>query len=166
VDGKATFAGVVTALAWMLLMMSLAGGFGLWTFDLLEFGVVGNGFWIWSFFSWVMSVSGGAFLAAITARKSSRWSGQIHGITTWAGVIVAVSVFMSFGTGRLLRFAEEVSSLNVFWVVFLGNAAALLSAIIVGGLGARLSAGMTSSRDRASRERLSKDVISIDRKAS
>lgn len=125
-------AGILTTFAAMMFFMTLAAGFGVWTFDFSEVHSLGTGFWAWAFVSWIISVGVGAFVSALSGRSGNRVDGLLHGTVTWAGACVAGCLTMAIAGGRFSNFASSHATPSMFWWTIFGDALALIGTLWAG----------------------------------
>lgn len=128
---RAITAGIVVTYALMILVMSLAAGLGLWTYQLRELPNLGTGFWAFAFASWIGTIYLGSYVAVLASRSATRRDGILNGVVTWAGACV-------IGCG-LLGVASEgaFSSLrgqSSFWAAFCTGLLALGASVLAGTL--------------------------------
>lgn len=128
-SARAIIAGTLSTFALMILLMILAGGFGLWTFNLSELSQASTAFWIWSFAAWTISLYISGFVASISSRSITRRDGALHGFVTWTSACVLGCLFLAVAAGGML----STMTIPQFWGSFVGDAIAL-SAAVLGGI--------------------------------
>jgi uncharacterized BrkB/YihY/UPF0761 family membrane protein len=133
--------GVLVIYASMSVLMALAGGLGLWEFDLHQISDLGTGFWAWALAAWILSVYAGGFLASTVSRSVDRRDGVIQGVVTWAAACVFGCLFLVYFT----QAAEHVMSRGMLWGAFLGDSLALGGAILGGLAGSKSEVKSTLS---------------------
>ena len=137
-SARAIVAGTLSTFAIMVALMTLAGGFGIWKFDLTEIPNLGAGFWGWAFLSWIFSLYVSGYVVAVASRSISIRDGALHGFVTWASACVTGCLFMvAAATGRLFDgFSYAEMPKVLFWGLFISEVLALGGAVLGGIQGA------------------------------
>ncbi len=150
-SARAITAGVVCFFALMILFMTLAGGFGLWRFDIMELPELGPAFWMWTFVSWILSNYLSGYVAATAARSMKTRDGLLHGLVIWASVCVIGTLAIGVITGAIFNgILVPVTSTVMFWGAFIGDAMGL-GAAMLGGLKAVTTEALLSGREETMR---------------
>jgi hypothetical protein len=158
-SAHAVIGGVLAIYASMVVLMSLAGGFGLWEFNLHQLSDLGTGFWVWALTSWVICVYAGGFLASTISRFTDRRDGVIQGVVIWAAACVSGCLFLAYTT----QTAEHVMSRGMLWGGFLGDSLALVAAILGGiaGSNSEAQSALTSGTKSIGVPKLHSPVIRV-----
>lgn len=130
-SSRAIIAGVGSTFALMILSLALAGGLGLWSFDITELPTSGPVFWVWVLSSWVVSIYISSYVAAISSRSTTGRDGRLHGFLTWAFACVTGCALIVYYGGALMP------SPMLTFGAFIADLIALGGAIIAGGSAAR-----------------------------
>lgn len=144
-SARAIIAGTLSTFALMILLMILAGGFGLWTFNLSELSQASTTFWVWAFLAWTISLYISGFVASISSRSVTRRDGALHGFITWASACVLGCIFLAVTAGSMFT----TMTIPQFWGSFVGDTIAL-GAAVLGGI--QSSKGELKAEDREEKE--------------
>ncbi|MBK8204954.1 MAG: hypothetical protein IPK68_22520 [Bdellovibrionales bacterium] len=150
-SARAIVAGTLSTFALMILLMILAGGFGLWTFNFSELSQASTAFWVWAFVAWTISLYISGYVASISSRSITRRDGALHGFITWASACVLGCLFLAVAAGSMLATMTP----TMFWGSFLGDAIALGAAVLGGIQGSR---GELQAEDREEKEIVAHDA--------
>jgi hypothetical protein len=140
-SAHAVLSGVLVIYASMALLMALAGGLGLWEFNLRQLSDLGTGFWVWSIASWILCVFAGGFLASTVSRSVDRRDAVIQGVVTWAAACVFGCLFLAYSN----QAAEHIMSRGMLMGGFFGDSLALGTAILGGIAGSKSEVKSTLS---------------------
>lgn len=136
INPLAVFYGLLVTLAFLYLSVSLAAGLGYWPFRLQEDQQMRESFWKAAGVAWVLSVSFGSFVAALSAHPDGILNGVLNSLTTWACSLLffgGISVRMA---GPNIEILNEIPTSQIFWYGFVADVGALGAAVVVGILAA------------------------------
>jgi hypothetical protein len=122
----------------MLFSMLLAGGLGIWHFELSRIPLLGTPFWLWAFFSWPLCMYGAGYLSSLVSRSSTQLDGALHGIVAWAASGFFAAVFFLYFTGNLLEDISESVISPILWGFMVSDLTAF-GAALAGGVNGALS---------------------------
>jgi hypothetical protein len=151
---RAITAGILTTFAATILLMTLAAGLGLWSYRIEEVPNLGAGFWVFFFVAWTVSLGVGAFVSSVAGRSSTRVDGLLYGGVTWAGACVLGCLTMAVGTGRFFNFTAGQTMPGMFWLIFFGDAIALIVALWFGAKGVHVQVKAARQAEQPSPRRV------------
>lgn len=136
-SARAVTAGVFSTFALMILFMSLAGGLGLWRFDLFELPQLGTGFWILAFAGWIVSIFASSYIASVVGRAKSPWQGALYGFITWSVACVLGCLLLAIAAGKIFGgILSGETTPAMLWGMFIGDVLAIGAAVLGGIQGA------------------------------
>lgn len=144
---RAIASGVLVTFSAMLLLMLLAGGMGVWGFDLSKIPQMGAVFWAWSFISWGLSLYASGYIVAIVSRSANQFDGIVHGILVWATSCFLGSIFLLVFAGNLLANLPENLASPILWGFFVADLTALGTAVVGGVNGATSEAKIEAQEE-------------------
>jgi len=110
---RATFAGVVVAVAAQILLTMLGVALGITTINASGSATVargaGIGIGVWYLISMLLSIFAGGIVAGLTARDVSKLGGIVEGIVVWAATVVLTVWLVSQGVSQVLSLASGVT---------------------------------------------------------
>ena len=134
ISARAVAAGWMVAFSSMILWGALAGGLGLWNFDLAVLPQMGGGFWLFAAVAWIFSSFCGAYVASTIGRSTNTRDGSIHGIIVWAGSSVLAYTWSFLVVGNFWGINLAASSPSYLFAIFFGDIFALGAAYLGGRL--------------------------------
>lgn len=163
ISARAVLAGTTITIVLFSLFLALGGGLGLLpagpVVDSEAIRSAGTGLIVWGSLSWIAAAFIGAYVAAVSARATSRDDGLLHGATTWAtacvtaGILSCVWLMSAFSLDLVDRdITTAVWSRGAFLTYFVADLLALGAALTGGNLGVRREARI-SSRVEVTREK-------------
>jgi len=107
---RATFAGVVVAVAAQILLTMLGVALGITTINAAGSADVargaGIGVGVWYLISMLLSIFAGGIVAGLTARDVSKLGGIVEGIVVWAASVILTIWVVSQGVSQVLSLAS------------------------------------------------------------
>jgi hypothetical protein len=138
----------------MILFMTLAGGFNLWNFNLMKLSDLGMMFWMWTFFSWIISNYLSGYVAAKISKATKSGDGALHGLVIWASACVVGTLSVGVVTGTIFNgILIPISSSTMLLGAFIGDSIGLLAALIGGVNGAKSELRLFERLERRLAER-------------
>lgn len=144
---RAFISGAIVTLAVATVLMYLAGGFGLMSFDTVNAEALrpkAVGLGVWMAIAWVVAAGVGGFVAGLGAQASHRTSGAVHGFLSWAlacvvgGALLVGAYMIAIPIGLASVDAVDVfNSVGAHWGFFLSDIGAAIVAILAGDLAVR-----------------------------
>jgi hypothetical protein len=111
---RATFAGVVVAVAAQILLTMLGVALGITTINASGSADVargaGIGMGIWYLISMLLSIFAGGAVAGLTARDVSKLGGVIEGLVVWAATVVLALWVVAQGVSHILALAGGLAT--------------------------------------------------------
>jgi hypothetical protein len=131
--------------------MLLAGGIGVWNFELSRIPLLGTACWLWAFFSWPLCMYGAGFLSSIVSRSSTQLDGALHGIVVWAASCFFATSFFLYFAGNLLEDLPANVASPILWGFMVADLTAF-GAALAGGVNGALSEFKIEVLEDSSRE--------------
>ncbi len=152
VSARGVIAGILVGLALAALLMALGAAIAVTSFGRVNSHASGIFIGAWFLVTFAASAFGGSWLAAGAARALRRRDGVLHGIVTWAAMLLLATPMVSTIMRDIVRsgLAGDPSLAKLAaWGAFVVPAVALVAAIVGGLVGVareRRVAGLASGR--------------------
>ena len=148
---RAVIAGSLATLSMMILLFSLAGGVGLWSFGLSRVSTQDIGFWMCAFGAWILSLFISSYVTAFASRSATGRNGALHGFVLWASSSFLAWAVATMSTERYFLDLIENLTPQMLLAFFAGDLLALGAALSGGLMAAAYEANLNPKEAQSQR---------------